>query len=216
MIGELLGVPDALGAFGLALLIFGFAPGLLLAAIVRMIPDPDRRRELQAELYEVPRWEQSFWVAQQLEVAIRVGLFPEVSWYWGRWVWHRAKVDSGLDRNRQYPDSFWVPSREEKAELRPGDTVRLMWSVKRYPAAGERMWVEITHRDGDRLVGRLKNWPVFVHLNPDEVVNFHIDDIIDYHFYEDEDEDEAAAGKPDHCPGDWRSAMVEVEREGGR
>ena len=26
----------------------------------------------------------------------------------------------------------------------------------------------------------------------------------------------AAAGKPDHCPGDWRSAMVEVEREGGR
>lgn len=192
MIGELLGVPGALGAFGLALLIFGFAPGIVLAAIVRLIPDPDRRRELQAELYTVPRWEQPFWVAQQLEVAIRVGVVPEVSWFWGRWVWHRCKVESGLERHRQYPDSFWVPDDEEKAGLRPGDFVRLMWSVKRYVAAGERMWVEITHRNGDQLVGRLDNWPVFVHLRPDEVISFHIDDIIDCHFRDDEVEADAA------------------------
>ncbi len=192
MMGELLGVPGALGTFGLALLIFGFAPGIVLAMIVRLIPDPDRRRELQAELYAVPRWEQPFWVAQQLEVAIRVGLTPQVSWYWGRWVWHRAKIDSGLARSCQHPDTFWVPSPEEKAGLQPGDTVRLIWTVKRYPAAGERMWVEITRRDGDQLVGRLKNWAVFVHLNPDEIVKFHIDDIIDYRLYDDEDETPAA------------------------
>lgn len=192
MIGDLLGVQAALGAFALALLIFGFAPGIVLAAIVRLIPDADRRHELQAELYEVPRWEQPFWVAQQFEVAIRVGVLPEASWYWGRWVCHRAKIDSGLDMNRQYPESFWVPSAEGKEQLRPGDTVRLMWSVKRYAAAGERMWVEIIKRDGDRLVGRLKSWPVFVHLNPDEIVKFHIDDIIDFQFEDEAEEADAA------------------------
>jgi len=192
MIGDLLGASGALGAFGLALLIFGFAPGIALAAIVRLIPDPDRRQELQAELYTVPRWDRPFWVAQQLEVAIRVGVFPEVSWYWGRWVWHRCKIDSGLERHRQHPDSFWVPDAEEKAELRPGDSVKLMWSVKHYAAAGERMWVEITHRKGDQLVGRLDNWPVFVHLRPDETIKFHVDDIIDYRLDDDEVEVDAA------------------------
>ena len=39
----------ALGGLGLLVLIFGFAPGMVLAAIVRLIPDVDRRRELQAE-----------------------------------------------------------------------------------------------------------------------------------------------------------------------
>jgi hypothetical protein len=175
---ELLGVPGALGAFGVALLIFGFLPGMALAGIVRLIPDPDRRRELQAELYEVPRWEQPFWVVQQLEVAIRIGLFPQVSWYWGRHVWHRCKIESGLESHRKWPSSFWVPEVDVKAELQPGDRVKLMWSVRRMP--GERMWVTITERDGDRLVGTLDNWAMFAFLNPDEVVKFHIDDIIDY------------------------------------
>lgn len=188
--GELLGVPGAIGAFLISLVIFGFAPGMVLALIVRMIPDPERRRELQAELYEVPRWEQPYWVAQQLEVAIRIGLFPEVSWYWGKHVWHRAKVESGLERHRQYPESFEVPSDEEKARLIPGDRVKLMWHVKRMRASGERMWVTITERDGDRLVGTLDNWAMFVYLRPDETVKFHIDDIID-HIYEDEEAEAA-------------------------
>lgn len=55
MIADLLSTTGAFGAFVLSLLIFGFAPGTGLAAIVRLIPDLDRRRELQAELYEVPR-----------------------------------------------------------------------------------------------------------------------------------------------------------------
>ncbi len=179
----LLGVPGALGAFGVALLIFGFAPGIVLALVLRLLAKDDpRRRELQAELYVVPRWERPFWVCEQLEVALREGLFPEVSWHWGRWVWHRAKIEHGLDWHRRYPDSFEVPSVLDKAQLAPGDSVRLMWSIKRYAASGERMWVEILDRDGDRLVGRLKNWAMFVHLAPDATVKFHIDDIIDCHF----------------------------------
>ncbi len=190
MIGELLGVPGALGAFGVALVIFGFLPGMVLSLIVRLIPDLDRRHELQAELYEVPRWEQPFWVAQQFEVAIRLGLFPQVSWYWGRHVWHRCKLESGLERHRDYPESFWVPSNEETTQLRPGDSVKLMWSVKRMP--GERMWVTIAQRDGNRLVGTLDNWAVFAFLHPDETIKVHLDDIIDY-MLQDEGDEEAVA-----------------------
>lgn len=160
MIEALFGAPTAIAAFALSLLVFGFAPGLVLAAIVRLIPDVDRRRELQAELYEVPRWERPYWVAQQLEVAIRLGLHPRVTWYWGKYVWHRARIDSGMERNREYPDTFWVPDHQEKAEVGPGDSVKLMWSVPRLDMCAERMWVRVTHRQGDRLVGRIENYPV--------------------------------------------------------
>lgn len=182
MIADLISAPGALGAFGLAVLLFGFAPGLVLAAIVRLIPDTDRRRELQAELYEVPRWERPFWVAQQFEVALRLGLSPRISWAWGRYVWHRSKVESGLQRHLESPETFEVPDLELKELIAPGDLVKLAWSVARFP--GERMWVRVTHRDGDRLKGSLENWPLFVHLKPGERVNFVIDDIIDCDFIE--------------------------------
>jgi hypothetical protein len=66
-----------------------------------------------------------------------------------------------------------------------------MWSVKRMP--GERMWVTITHRDGDNLTGTLYNWAVFAYLRPDETVTFHIDDIIDCIFEDEGDEAEQVA-----------------------
>ena len=186
MIGELLSIQGAFGAFIVSLIVFGLAPGFALAAIVRLIPDLDRRRELQANLYDVPRWEQPYWVAQQLEVAIRIGLFPRLSWYWGRHVWHRCQIESGRKRNEECPGSFWIPEDDVKAQLQPGDRVKLMWTVKRMQASGERMWVTITERNGDRLIGTLDNWAIFAYLHPDETVKFHIDDIIDY-LWEDED-----------------------------
>lgn len=189
MIGELLSIQGAFGAFLLSLVIFGLAPGLVLAAIVRLIPDLDRRRELQAELYDVPRWERPYWVVQQVEVAIRIGICPQVSWYWGRYVWHRCKIESGLERHLECPNSFEIPSEEDKKLMVPGDRAKLMWAVKRFP--GERMWVTITERDGDRLVGTLDNWAIYAFLNPDEPVNFHIDDIIDCIFESDVDEEAA-------------------------
>lgn len=43
MIADLILAPSALGVFGLAVVLFGFAPGMVLAAVVRLIPDVDRR-----------------------------------------------------------------------------------------------------------------------------------------------------------------------------
>jgi hypothetical protein len=78
------GLPSTAGAFGAlitALLVFGLLPGLVLSLIVRLLyPDDARRRELQAELYAVPRWERPFWVCEQLELALRQGVFPHITW----------------------------------------------------------------------------------------------------------------------------------------
>lgn len=118
---------------------------------------------------------------------MRIGLIPHISWYWGRHVVHRCKIESGLELNLTSPDTFEIPDDETRAEVRPGDLVKLTWSVKRLP--GERMWVRVTERRGDRLVGTLCSWPVFTFLRPDETVQFNVDDIIDCVLEED---DEAA------------------------
>lgn len=71
MIAQLLAWPT----LGIALLVFGFAPGVVLRLIVLFYPrGHPRRRELLGELYAVPRIERPFWVAEQLEVALFEGL----------------------------------------------------------------------------------------------------------------------------------------------
>jgi hypothetical protein len=60
---------------GAAILVFGFAPGVVLRLILLLYrKDHPRRRELLGELYAVPMIERPFWVAQQLEVAFFEGL----------------------------------------------------------------------------------------------------------------------------------------------
>lgn len=69
----------------LALVVFGFAPGLVLRLIVLAFPrDDPRREELLGELHAVPRFERPFWVADQLEVALFEGVH-------GRFAARRAK-----------------------------------------------------------------------------------------------------------------------------
>jgi len=63
----------------LVLVVFGFAPGFCLRLIVLAHPDKDRRRELIAELYALPRIYRPAWVTQQLEVALFEGLGQRVS-----------------------------------------------------------------------------------------------------------------------------------------
>jgi hypothetical protein len=60
---------------GVAILVFGFAPGAALRLIVLAFKREDpRRQELLAELHAVPRIERPFWVAEQLEIALFEGL----------------------------------------------------------------------------------------------------------------------------------------------
>jgi hypothetical protein len=70
---------------GIALLVFGFAPGVVLRLIVLFYPRGNlRRQELLSELYAVPRIERPFWVAEQLEVALFEGLRGRSTL---KWIW---------------------------------------------------------------------------------------------------------------------------------
>ena len=84
--------------------VFGFAPGLLLRIIVLAFERSDpRRRELIAELYNVPRFHQPLWVAQQLEVALSEGLVPRLVKIVKRWnLGHKI-----AQRWRNFWHEFW-------------------------------------------------------------------------------------------------------------
>lgn len=177
-------MPQMLEAIGLwplfliTLIVWGFAPGLVLRLITFLLhPDDPRRRELPAELPHVPRLERPYWVAEQLELGLREGLIPRSFWWINATFLHRSRLESGVALNRAHPDSFWIPSVSDKDSLRSGDLVRLAWSVARSP--GERMWAEITHREGNRFEGTLRNDPVFVYAAFGDVVKFEGDHIID-------------------------------------
>lgn len=180
----------------IALGVWGFAPGLVVRfiSLAFRIDDP-RRAEMRAELDAVPRWERPFWVVQQVEVAIFEGLGARARWAaTGRIIdrWHLA---SGVERNRMYPETFEIPSDDERADVQPGDRVKLVFETKHGP--GEKMWLTVVReRRRGGLVATLDNTPVFMpRLFPDDEVKFRRDHIVDI-LWSDVDYDALDAGDP--------------------
>lgn len=168
--------------FFVALLIYGFAPGLLLRLIVRAFhPEDPRREELLAEIHVVPRLERPFWVFEQLEVAISEGLWGRiVSAATGRII-DRWRPGSGVERNRHYPDSFEIPSDGQKCSIQAGDHVKLMFEMK--DGWCERMWVSVSTIGRRYIVGELINTPAGIpRLHAGDRVMFTPDHVIDIHW----------------------------------
>jgi hypothetical protein len=76
------------------------------------------------------------------------------------------ELQSGVARNEQHPDTFWIPDEATRRSLEAGDFVKLMFEYI-YPddhdeemPAGERMWVEIIDLNGPYFLGRLRNRPI--------------------------------------------------------
>ncbi|MFE9237759.1 DUF2314 domain-containing protein [Streptomyces sp. NPDC007007] len=178
-------ITDALSALTswpllvMALVVFGFAPGVFLRLIVLAFPkDDDRRAELRAELNVVPRFERPFWVAEQVEVALFDGLWPRLVWAATGRVIDRWHLDSGVKFNNLYPQSFYIPSDEEKNALAPGVPVKLMFDMK--DGWGERMWVEVVAIKKRKIIGVLRNQPFGIpRLNYGDKIRFNRDHIID-------------------------------------
>jgi len=74
---------------------------------------------------------------------------------------------SGVALNEQYPDTFSIPSAEERSKVIPTDFVKLNFRVAVSDAEsedgviGERMWVEVKGATGPYLWGTLANTPSF-------------------------------------------------------
>lgn len=171
----------------LTLLVFGLAPGLLLRVIVLAFQrDDPRRQELIAELYAVPFIQRPLWVTQQLETALSDGIWPRLTWMLAGRLIYRWKLGDGDQLNREYPQSFWVPSPNEKAAIEPGDIVKLIFEPSFFPPGsekiGERMWVRVTRVGSCQIEGRLDNDPMcFPRLAYDDKIKFekkHVIDII--------------------------------------
>jgi hypothetical protein len=165
--------------FLIALLVFGFAPGALLRIIVLAFPrDDPRRAELLAELHAVPRIERPFWVLEQLEVALFEGAWERVVWAATGRIIERWHLDSGVKRHQEFPDSFWIPSDEEKDAIRPGDRVRLMFELR--DGWCERMWVDVIAVRRGRLVGTLFNHPAGIpRLCSGDLIRFKPEHVVD-------------------------------------
>jgi hypothetical protein len=166
-------------AFLLALLVFGFAPGAVLRLVVRAFqPDDPRRSELLAELHAVPRLERPFWVLEQLEVALFEGIWGRVVWAATGRVIHRWRLGSGVERNLAHPETFEIPSQEDKLNIAPGAVVKLMFEMK--DGWGERMWVTVSGVRKRHLTGTLMNCPLGIpRLAPGDAIKFKADHVID-------------------------------------
>lgn len=66
--------------------------------------------------------------------------------------------------NKQYPRTFLIPSQEEIAALCQGMLVKLVFLLEEAEdeCRAERMWVEITERQGDAFSGILTNDPRYI------------------------------------------------------
>ena len=65
----------------------------------------------------------------------------------------------GIDRNQKNPNTFQIPSKQDKSNLKVGDHVKLGFEDVE---GTERMWVKINHISGDHFVGFLDNDPSFL------------------------------------------------------
>ena len=153
-------------------------PGLLLRLFLLIYPRRDpRRQELLAEMYAVPVVRRPLWVFAQIEVIVWEGL-PE-RWYQfavGRII-YRWKLMNGERLNRDHPESFWLPPKEDRVGVQAGDFVKLIFSIR--DGSGERMWVRVEKRKRRKFVGTLANDPVLMFLEHGDRVSFTSAQIID-------------------------------------
>lgn len=78
----------------------------------------------------------------------------------------------GEERNAAHPDTFEIPSLEDREGVLPGTTVKLGFEVKDKDLAGERMWVEVTAVDGDQFTGTIANDPIVIDGKYGDPVSF--------------------------------------------
>lgn len=83
------------------------------------------------------------------------------------------------EMHRRAPETFWIPSAEERATLRPGQPVKLAFHQRWISPVVERMWVTVIRREGNGYVGRLSNEPdVITALQLGDVVRFTMTNVI--------------------------------------
>ncbi len=72
-------------------------------------------------------------------------------------------------RHREASETFWIPTREQRETLKPGDLAKLVFHIAvdndEEPVAVERMWVLVRGRVGEHYLGILDNDPHAIEEN---------------------------------------------------
>ncbi len=167
--------------FLLVIFVYAICPQWVLRLLV-MVYDKDdpRRHELLGELYAIDYIRRPFWVAQQFETALADGIWPKFQWSLTGRLIYRWRLGDGDQRHRDHPDTFWVPSPQDKAAIEVGDIVKLAFDQTWPGGYGERMWVRITKVGPKKLEGVLRNEPIFIpRLSWNDTIKFERKHIID-------------------------------------
>ncbi|WP_162260320.1 DUF2314 domain-containing protein [Nocardioides sp. Root190] len=94
------------------------------------------------------------------------------------------RLASAVERNREEPEDFLIPSRVERESLKRGWLAKLIFepgASAREGESPERMFVEVTRVLEDRYLGRLVNDPMslsapaygdLIEFGPENVIDF--------------------------------------------
>ena len=104
------------------------------------------------------------------------------------------ELEDAEARHREYPDSFWIPPREQRESLVKDDLVKLLFVISDgVNSQTERMWVLVERVEGNQYAGILDNDPYSTdQLKAGEPVTFgpqHVIDIYEVEVEGDENED---------------------------
>ncbi len=101
-------------------------------------------------------------------------------------------LDDAEEVNKQYPDTFWIPSRNIRENLKEGQLIKLLFRFSNGSEDQvERMWVSITKKFDHGYEGLLDNDPYCTKkITAGWKVNFQAKHVIEVYEYEPSD------GKP--------------------
>lgn len=82
------------------------------------------------------------------------------------------KLVNAQEMAKKYPETFEAPTQEDLNLVNVGDFVKLCFNDR------ERMWVQVTYRNGDKLKGTLANDPILIKdLKYGDLIDFKLENI---------------------------------------
>jgi hypothetical protein len=94
---------------------------------------------------------------------------------------HSYQLVNAIELNRRYPETFEIPSLDERQSLSHGDFAKIIFLREANGRKEERMWVEVLELQSDgTYIGRLDNVPsLFSNLKLNDRVAFGPENICD-------------------------------------
>jgi hypothetical protein len=90
------------------------------------------------------------------------------------------RLISAEECHAQYPETFPIPDKAARDRLQPGDCAKVIFRTYTGDGiSGERIWVLVTGKLGDRYIGTLANEPFIIAGKYGACVYFRAEHVID-------------------------------------